>query len=293
MTKSDINSKKGTLAAFISIVANVLLFAVKFWIGITVKSVALMADAWHTLSDSFTSVVVIAGLKLSRKPADEEHPFGHGRIELISSIIVAVLLALVGVNFIKEAVLKLIHRETTIFTLSAIIITAVSVVVKEGMAQYTFRVAKKIDSGALKADSWHHRSDAISSIVILAGIFLGKRFWWIDSVLGFAVSLFLVYTAISIMREASGPLIGEKVTEKMKQDIAKVLKEIFRRDVTPHHFHIHRYGLHREITFHVNVPPQMSVDEAHHLCDRTEKKIDADLGLTATVHIEPTTDGLD
>ena len=135
------------------------------------------------------------------------------------------MLGLVGANFIKEAVLKLIHKESTTYTLAAIIITIISIVVKEGMAQYTFRVAKKIESSALKADSWHHRSDAISSAVILVGIFLGKKFWWIDAVLGFIVSLFLIYAAYTIMREASGPLIGEQVSEKIQSDIGSILKD--------------------------------------------------------------------
>lgn len=163
------NEKLGIRSGLISIILNLLLFALKYYAGIVSVSVALVADAWHTLSDSLTSIVLIVGIKLSAQKPDKEHPFGHGRWEQISALVIAMVLVLVGIEFVQDAVGKLQHRETASFGWLAYTVTILSVLVKEGMARYSFYVAKKIGSSSVKADGWHHRSDALSSMVVLAG----------------------------------------------------------------------------------------------------------------------------
>ena len=121
-----------------SIIINVILFILKYWVGIMTGSIAIIADAWHTLSDSLTSIVVILGAKISSKPADDNHPFGHGRAESVASIIIGVLLFIVGSNFLFDAIQKLKSKESAAFTMSAIVIFILSVIIKEAMAQFSF-----------------------------------------------------------------------------------------------------------------------------------------------------------
>ena len=176
-------NKKNRLAyieGWLSIFTNIILFGLKYWAGIVTGSVAIIADAWHTLSDSISSVIVLIGIKISDKPADKEHPFGHGRAELIASMIIGVLLAIIAFNFVLESIEKLKDHESVVYGKLAIIVTIVSILSKEMLAQYAFWAGRKIKSPILKADGWHHRSDAISSILILIGIFIGKYFWWVD-----------------------------------------------------------------------------------------------------------------
>ena len=156
----DIN-KYISREGWLSIIGNIFLFVLKYWAGIVTGSIALIADAWHTLSDSVSSVIVLIGGKISQKPADEEHPFGHGRAEHIAAIIIGVLLAIVAFDFIVSSIEKFGTHEKTVFGTIAWIVTIVSILVKEGMAQYAFWAAKKANSSILRADGWHHRTDAL------------------------------------------------------------------------------------------------------------------------------------
>jgi cation diffusion facilitator family transporter len=137
---------------WLSIIGNIFLFGLKYWAGIVTGSLALVADAWHTLTDSVSSVIVLVGGKISNKPADDEHPFGHGRAEHIAAIIIGVLLAIVAFDFIMGAIEKFGTKEKTVFGTVAWVVTILSIFVKEGMAQYAFWAAKKADSSILKAD---------------------------------------------------------------------------------------------------------------------------------------------
>lgn len=282
---------KNTYLAFIegwlSIFLNIILFGLKYWVGIITGSVAIIADAWHTLSDSITSIVVIAGTRATLKPADKEHPFGHGRAELIASIIIAVLLAVVGFNFLIESIQKLINQETASFGIFAIVVFIISIVVKEGIAQFAFWAAKKTGSKALYADGWHHRSDAIASIVILIGVFLGNHFWWIDGVLGIIVALLILYTAFDILKQGASPLLGEKPTEKLIKQIRNISAKIGYSDIDIHHVHIHRYGNHTEMSFHIKLSGKMHLKDAHNLASKLESIIKDKLGIEATIHMEP------
>ena len=162
--RETIKNKLAFIEGWLSIFINTVLFALKYWAGVATGSVAIIADAWHTLSDSLTSVLVIIGEKISRKPADSEHPFGHGRAELIAAIIIGGLLAAVAVNFFAEALMKFKNREAANYNIFAVAVFVLSVILKEGLAQFSGWASKKTGMLSLKADSWHHRSDAIASV---------------------------------------------------------------------------------------------------------------------------------
>ena len=180
------------LEGWLSVGLNVLLFIVKYWIGMATGSVAIMADAWHTLSDSLSSVVVLVGARFSAKSPDEEHPFGHGRAE--------------------------------------------------GIAQFSIRMGRKYKSKSLIADGWHHRSDAIASAMIVAGIYAGRYFWWVDGALGIIVAVLIFYATFDILKQSINPLIGEKPDEETTWSLLLLTNRIVGNDCDIHHVHIHRYG---------------------------------------------------
>jgi len=284
--KKDDNFLK-YLEGWLSIFVNIFLFILKYWAGIVTGSIAIIADAWHTLSDSLSSVVVVVGVKVSNKPADKEHPFGHGRAELIASIIIGMLLAVIAFNFVLESIEKLKHHESVQYGTIAIVATIVSIVVKELIAQFAFWAGKKTKSVTLKADGWHHRSDAISSVIILVGIFLDPYFWWIDGVLGIIVAIMIFYAAFEIMRDASSPLLGEKPDEELIRRLTSLSKEKAGFDVKVHHIHMHRYGDHTELTFHIKLPEKMLLNEAHQICNEIERELKTKDNIFATIHAEP------
>ncbi len=278
--------KLGLIASWSSIFLNIALFVIKLWVGILFNSVALVADAWHTLTDSISSFAVLIGIKVASKPADDEHPFGHGRAELIATIFVGILLALVGTNFTYESIIKLRSHEVVSYGNLAIIVTVISIVVKEIMAQYSIRIGKKSKSNSLVADGWHHRSDAISSVVILIGIFAGKYYWWVDGVLGLIVSLLIFYTTFIILKEALSVFLGEKIDEDLKDSILEIGQELFNRELDPHFFLIHRYGHHSELTFHITLPGKMSLTDAHKIATEYEKEIENRFQIGVNIHID-------
>ncbi|MFW5851057.1 MAG: cation diffusion facilitator family transporter [Bacteroidota bacterium] len=273
--------------AIIAIIANSTLFIGKYIAGVQTDSVALIADAWHTLSDSISSVILLVGMWFAKKPADKEHPFGHGRIELIVTLFIGFLLLLISINFFIESYDKLINHEIVHYSRFAIIITIVSLIIKEGLAQYSFYIGKKSDSQALKADGWHHRSDAITSLIILIGIFSAPYVWWIDILLGFLVSLVILYTAFDIIKDAVSSIIGENADEKLDAEIKNICNNTLNRDVQVHHIHLHNYGVHKEVTFHICLPDAMNIKQAHDISHSLELAVYKQLNIVATIHIDP------
>ncbi len=272
---------------WLSIIGNIFLFGLKYWAGIVTGSIALIADAWHTLSDSVSSVIVLVGGKISQKPADEEHPFGHGRAEHIAAIIIGVLLAIVAFDFILSSVEKFGTREKTVFGTIAWVVTIVSILIKEAMAQYAFRAAKKADSSILKADGWHHRTDALSSVVILIGIAVGKYFWWTDSLLGFIVALMIGWASFEILAKEIKSLLGESPSDELLLSIRETAQRACEEPLHIHHIHLHKYGNHSELSFHIKLPPGMTIEVAHNICTRVENEIKNEFGFETTVHPEP------
>jgi cation diffusion facilitator family transporter len=282
--------KAGYIEGTLAIIGNIALFGLKYWAGIVSGSIALMADAWHTLSDSISSVVVILGAKFASKEPDKDHPFGHGRWELVSSIIISMLLVLIAIGFIRESISHLRIQASADFGTLAIVVTILSIVLKEGMAQYAFYLGRKSGSSMLKADGWHHRTDALSSLVILIGILLKDQFWWIDGVLGLLVSLMLIYAAYSIMMGAVNKILGEEPGEELIEDIRAIISSLYGYDLHPHHFHIHNYISSQELTFHIKIDNKLSVEEGHAIADSIEIAIEEKLSIIATIHMEPIKD---
>lgn len=274
------------LVAITILITNTLLVILKYWVGLQLSSVAIMAEAWHGLSDSLTTIIVLVGFKMASKPADKEHPFGHGRMEVISSLIIALVLFLVVFNFFVEATNRLIQRQSVQYTQTALIIFIISLAVKELMAQVSIRVGRKIKSDSLISDGWHHRSDAFASLIVVVGIFLNPYFWWIDGVMGIIISLIIAKIAFDILRDTISRLIGEKPEESFIRELEKIVRENTFKDVKLHHVHLHKYGNHRELTLHIVLPKDMKLDKAHQIATDLEKIIDSEMSVDTTIHVE-------
>ncbi len=280
-------AKYAVTEGWFSLFSNVLLFGLKFWVGVMSNSVAVIADAWHTLSDSLTSIILLIAMRISKKPADENHPFGHGRAEIIASLIIGVLLSVIAFNFLLDSIQRLSSHEAANFGTLVIVVTIISIIVKELLAQYALWAYRKTKLNSLKAEAWHHRSDAISSVIILAGILIGKSFWWLDSVLGIMVAALIFYASYQVIRDAIDPLMGEKPDKNLIGKIKNLISRITELDVHFHHLHIHNYGDHNEITFHIKLPAHISLSEAHAVTKKIELTIRKELNYEATIHMEP------
>lgn len=278
--------RQGTTLALIVLIANTLLAIVKYWIGLRLDSVAILAEAWHGLSDSLTTIIVLAGFRIASKPPDKEHPFGHGRMEVISSLIIAIILALVAFNFFIDSTNRLVERQSIEYNQTALIIFIISMAVKEFMAQISIRIGKKIKSDALITDGWHHRSDAFASLIVIIGIFLNPYFWWIDGAMGIIISLIIAKISYEILRDTVSRLIGEEPGEEFNRELEKIVQDNTTKNVRLHHIHLHRYGNHRELIFHIILPEEMKLGHAHQIATQLEEKINNKMDVETTIHLE-------
>ncbi len=280
-------SKYMIVEGIVSTVANLLLFVFKYIIGLSTGSISIIADAWHTLSDCISSGIIIIGALYAKKPRDKKHPFGHGRIELLTNMAIAAMLIFIAYSFSVEAIAKIASKTHTAFDNMSIIIMVVSIVVKEGLAQFSFWAGRKVEAMSLVSDGWHHRTDALSSIAILIGIFLNRYFYWADGVLALIVAVIIVLTAARIIAETVSTIIGEEPPDELISQIEAIACSVENINCKSlHHFHIHRYGKHIEMTFHIRFEPNTTVYNAHNATTILERRLRDELNIESTIHIE-------
>ncbi len=273
--------------AVVALISNTLLFVLKMWVGIASRSLAMVADALHTLSDSLTSVIVMIGIRISHKPADEKHPFGHGRSDLIASLIVSIFLGVAGIDFIRRAIENFGTQSSPEFSRVAIIVFILSLVAKELLARYSIGAGRKIGSQALVADGWHHRSDALSTVVVLLSIFVGQYFWWADALAAILVAGFLLHAAYCILAESSSRILGEDLDQDLVVNVKDIVSAISPEVSDVHHLHLHEYGEHKELTFHVRMPRDKTIEEAHAVTTLIKDELLSKINLEATIYLDP------
>ncbi len=286
--KADLHDKRalGRVEAWVSIIGNVVLFAAKYLLGLRAQSIALQADAFHTLSDVGTSAVVLFGSHTMALPPDAEHPYGHGRWEQISTLVIAVLLALVGFNFIGAAYDKFVNFAPVRFSWPVFGVFALSVIAKEAMARYAVYLGKRADSPMIIADAWHHRSDAIASALVLLPLFF-PRSRWVDPVFGFLVALLIIWVAVSLFRESSSRLLGNSLSPDEVGEIERVVRHV-PGVKSLHRVECHDYVAQRVLTIHVEVDRTLSVEDSHQIEEAVERQVEKALGYqTVIVHVEP------
>ncbi len=283
--------KIGVFQGWISVLVNSILFILKLLIGIMVGAVSVIADAVHTLSDVVSSIVVIWGFKQAEKPADVEHPYGHGRAEYIATLIIAILLCVAGIEFIKASIDRIQNPEQMVAEWWMILILMVTIILKEITARYAEFLSSKIASGVLHADAWHHRIDAISSIMVVAAMIAGKYGYpVVDGWAGLGVALFLIFTGFEIAKDAVDDLIGKppasEEVEVIRQIVMSVDGVLGAHDIT-----IHSYGHDKFISVHVEIDADKSTAEAHDISEEVEYKLHGALGVEPTIHMDPVQPG--
>lgn len=286
--KNFSREKVGYLEGWISIVGNLLLFAIKFSFGLILKSISLIAESFHSLSDILTSIIVIFGFKLSKKPPDEKHPFGHGRIEKIAGLIIAILLIFLGMNFGKEAFLRILHPKEIKFNLFITVFMFFSGFFKEWMARFSILLGKSINSDALIADGLHHRLDGYASFLVGIGFILMKfKIYYVDGIIGLIIVGFLIKLGIDIIRETSSFLIGEYPGEEIIQKINDMVFSV-QGVLNVHDIKVHDYLNKKIISLHIEVDSNLSAKQAHEIALKVQDVLKESIkNSEISVHIDP------
>lgn len=288
-TKDEkVRSAYGYLAGIIGIITNAILFVIKFSVGLITHSIAISADAFNNLSDTASSIITILGFKLSNKPADEEHPFGHGRIEYISALAVSFMIMLVGSQFIKESFNRILHPAEIHFILIPFILILISACIKIWLSIFNKSIAKSINSQALQASAFDALADVIISSITAISLLLSKWVSFpIDSYLGVLVALFILYSGFSLTKETLNPLLGEapdpELVEKIKSGVLK-----YQYISGVHDLVIHNYGPGRCMaSIHAEIPYNISVVTIHEIIDKAEKELSEELNIYLVIHMDP------
>ena len=283
----EVRARYGFLQGAVSIIGNTALAVLKFLLGWMTNSIALMADAFHTGSDVLTSVVVVIGFWTAKKPADMEHPYGHGRIESIATLIISLLLIWVGIQFARASYDRL--REPHIVTWSAVAFGFMifSAVAKEWMARFALAIGKLIQSDMIKGDAWHHRSDAIASaLVAFSMIATSFGYTRIDSFFGIGIAVLIMYTGFDLLRSMVSVLVGKAPSKDLINRIVRASLSVEGVQQV-HDINVHEYGDNKVISLHVLIPGEMDTVRSHHLAQLVEKAVSDSLNASTVVHVDP------
>ena len=278
----------GRLSGVITIIFNLFLFGFKLLAGVISGSISITADALNNLSDMGSSLVVLFGFHLAAKPADPDHPYGHGRIEYISAFIVSGLILLVGFELLKSSVTKIIHPEAITFTALSVVILAASILAKLVLYFFNNALAKKISSKALKATAQDSLNDALTTLAILVSVIVMMAAKInIDAYIGLAMSVFILYSGIKTAKETLDPLLGEPLDKETAQAIENEIMS-FDGFLGIHDLVPHNYGPGRCFaSVHVEVPANTDIIKCHEQIDLCEKLVAEKLGITLTIHMDP------
>lgn len=278
----------GVLGGSIGILINLILFVTKLLVGIFSSSIAVMADAFNNLSDAFSSIVTIVGFKLSNKPADKDHPFGHGRIEYISALVVAFFVMIVGIQFIKTSFSKIINPTETKFELIPFILLIISIFLKLWLSNFNKYIGKAINSSALKAAGIDALGDVFTSSCVAISFLVSKYTTLpLDGYFGVAVSLFIIYSGISLIKETLNPLLGEAPDPELVQKIKNMVLK-YDNIMGIHDLIVHNYGPGRCIvSLHAEVPSDISIMDIHETIDAAEREVSKQLNLELVIHMDP------
>lgn len=284
----QVRTAYGVLSSIVGILCNVFLFGAKITIGVLMHSISVMADGFNNLSDAASSIISFIGVKMAEKPADEEHPFGHGRIEYIAALVVSFLVIEVGITFFKSSAEKLRNPEEITFELVPFLILVLSVGVKLWMAFFNRKLGKRIDSKVMLATSADSMGDVITTsttiLSILVCTFVG---WNIDAAAGLIVSLIVIWAGIGIARYTLEPLIGQagdpELAKKIRQEV-----ESYRGIEGTHDLIVHNYGPNRSMaSIHAEVPRDVDIEVSHEIIDRIEREVTKKLGVFLVIHMDP------
>ena len=280
-------TRLGMLAGWTSAALSVVLAAAKGWLGLVSGSVSMLADATNNLTDVESSLVIALGFQWSRKPRDEEHPFGHGRIEAVATLVMAIALLVVGFEVAKSGIGRLIHPQPVEAPVWLMVAAGVTVAVKTWMAVFARRLAQLTRSHVLEADAWNHTFDVVCTLMVLLALFSAKMGWSaVDGWMALAVALFILYTGVGYAREAIDILLG---TKPDSQEVLAIHDAVVAVDgvIGIHEIMVHQYGDVKMVSFHIEVDAKLSLVDAHAISEIAEEAVETTLQWRAVAHLDP------
>lgn len=281
-------ARYGSLCGFLGIFLNLFLFGGKLFVGLASGAISAVADAFNNLSDAASSVITLLGFRLANQKPDSDHPFGHGRFEYISGLIVSLLILLVGFELGKSSIEKIVNPEAVTFSIVSVIILTVSVIVKLYMAYYNRSIGKKIASTAMVATATDSMSDAVATSVVLICMLVSHfTSLQIDAYCGLAVSVFILYSGFRSAKETISPLLGQPPTQELVDEIENIVKS-YPIVSGIHDLVVHDYGPGRlMVSLHAEVPANGDLLEIHDVIDNAEKELGEKLNCEAVIHMDP------
>ena len=285
---TQVRTSYGILTSVVGIFCNVLLFAVKFSIGLLMHSLAVTADAFNNLSDAASSIISFIGVKMASKPADEEHPFRHGRIEYIAALIVSFLIMEVGLTFLKSSVGKVMHPDELAFEWIPFLILVLSIGVKLWLGAFNRKLGNRIDSKVMLAAAADSMGDVLTTSATIISILI-CRFTSVnvDAYAGIIVSAIVMWAGFSIAKDTLEPLIGQGAPRELYQKISKAV-EGYDGIVGTHDLIVHNYGpSHSMASIHAEVPNNVDIEVSHEIIDRVEREVSKQLNITLVIHMDP------
>ena len=286
--KPEIRAKYGMLSSITGIVVNILLSAVKLIIGIFANSISIISDALNNVTDAGSSIVTMIGFKVSQKKIDKDHPWGHGRMEYITAFIVDILIVLVGVELFKSSFDKIMHPELPDISTITIVILVIAVLTKLWLFIFYNKIAKTIDSTAIKGNAYDSISDSISTFVVLLSAIVAKIFGIsIDGYASILVAIFILFTGFKALKETIDLLLGMKPDTEFVEKLEAFTKK-YEMISGIHDIMVHDYGPGRKIvSFHAEVPANCDICKAHDVIDQMEQDIYDEFNCITTIHMDP------
>ncbi len=283
-----VRERYGKLAGAVGIISNLLLCIIKITIGLFSKSIAIVADGINNLADASSSIITLVGFKLAAAPEDEEHPYGHARIEYLTGLFISILIIIVGVSLLKTSVNKIMDPQPLEFSYVAVFILIIAIFIKLWQAVFNVTVGKKIRSAALMATAADSRNDVISTTAVLISLLIGKATGFnIDGYMGCLVALFIIWSGIQLVRETSSTLLGEVADKEMVKEIL----EIMRREpgvLGIHDMMVHNYGPGKIFaSAHVEVDADGDLMKSHDMIDNIERIVKEVLNIHFVIHMDP------
>ena len=284
----SVRQSYGVLCGSVGIGFNILLFIGKFLAGLISNSIAITADAFNNLSDAGSSLITLIGFKMAGQKPDTEHPFGHGRIEYLTGLLVSLLILLMGVELIKSSVSKILHPEATECTPMVAGILIVSILVKLYMYLYNRSTGRKIDSAAMLATAADSLSDMLSTSVVLIATLIGKfTGLQIDGWCGLLVGIFILYAGFSAAKDTISPLLGQPPQKEFVEKIESIVQS-YPQVLGIHDLIVHDYGPGRVmISLHAEVPASGDMLHLHDTIDNIERQLHRELHCDAVIHMDP------
>ena len=283
-----VREKYGLLSGVVGIILNLLLSAGKFLAGMATSSISITADALNNLTDAASSVVTLVGFRLAGQKADADHPFGHGRMEYLSGLLVSLIILLVGFELLKSSVEKILHPEEVAFSWVSVAILAASICVKLWMSLFNRGLSRRIGSAAMAATATDSLSDVVATSAVLAGVLVGRfTGLHIDGFVGIVVAVFILRAGWGAAKDTLNPLLGQPPDPDL---VTEIRRTVLAHDqvVGIHDLIIHDYGPGRSMmSLHAEVPVDADIMEVHDVIDGIEREIKAKFGIETSIHMDP------